>query len=128
MIPGDPRHRVDSKLMTVEMDELHVADLVPVASTGLEVVAEADAADAAGEFVDGCDDDDVVVVAAAPAAFDKRKRRAETSPCSAKGPGSMPRRVKRSANEAKHLRAPSATCPSSCWSKVDKASTQAANP
>jgi hypothetical protein len=132
VIPGDPRHRVDSKLMTVEMEELQVADFVPVASTGLEVVAaEAvaepalPAAAAAGEFVDCCD---VVVVVAVPAAFDRRKRRAETSPCSARGPGSMPRRVKRSANEAKHLRAPSATCPSSCWSKVDKASTQAANP
>lgn len=62
--------------MTVEMEELQVADFVPVASTGLEVVAaEAvaepvlPAAAAAGEFVDCCDD---VVVVAVPAAFDRR--------------------------------------------------------
>jgi hypothetical protein len=60
--------------MTVEMEELQVADFVPVASTGLEVVAaEAvaepalPAAAAAGEFVDCCD-----VVVAVPAAFDRR--------------------------------------------------------
>ena len=32
------------------------------------------------------------------------------SPCSAKGAGSTPRRVKRSARDAKHRRAPSDTC------------------
>lgn len=50
-----------------------------------------------------------LVVAAGPAAFDNRARSSLTSPCSAKGAGSTPRRVNLSDNEAKHLRAPSET-------------------
>ena len=47
---------------------------------------------------------------AGPAAFDSLVRSSDTNPCSAKGAGSTPLLVKRSASDAKHLRAPSATC------------------
>jgi hypothetical protein len=47
---------------------------------------------------------------AGPAAFDSLVKSSDTKPCSARGAGSTPLLVKRSASDAKHLRAPSATC------------------
>lgn len=47
---------------------------------------------------------------AGPAAFDSLVRSSDTRPCSARGAGSTPLLVKRSASDAKHLKAPSATC------------------
>jgi hypothetical protein len=52
----------------------------------------------------------VQVDVAGPAAFDSLVRSSDTNPCSARGAGSTPLLVKRSASDAKHLRAPSATC------------------
>jgi hypothetical protein len=52
----------------------------------------------------------VQVDVAGPAAFDSLVSSSDTNPCSARGAGSTPLLVKRSASDAKHLRAPSATC------------------
>lgn len=51
----------------------------------------------------------------------------ETNPLHANGAGSVFRLENRSASDAKHRSAPSATCASSCLSNVDKASTQSGN-
>lgn len=82
---GDPRHSVDNRLTIVDTDvllllESGVAPLPPVFSP----------ADAA--------------------ALANLSNNSPLSPCSANGAGSTPRRVKRSAREAKHRRAPSDTC------------------
>ena len=81
---GDPRHSVDNRLTIVDTDvllllESGVAPLLPVFSP-----AEA-------------------------AALANLSNNSLLSPCSAKGAGSTPRRVKRSARDAKHRRAPSDT-------------------
>lgn len=44
-----------------------------------------------------------------PAALDNLSNSSLVKPCCARGSGSVPLRVKRSAREAKHLRAPSDT-------------------
>ena len=81
---GDPRHNVDRRLTIVDTDVLlllasGVAPLLPAFSP-----AEA-------------------------AALANLSSNSLLRPCSAKGAGSTPRRVKRSASEAKHLKAPSET-------------------
>ena len=86
--PGEPRHSVESRLMTVEMLGLLLVSGVAVMLPGVDVME-----------VPTFDD---------PAQH-KRCKRSSTRPCWARGAGSMPRRVKRSANDAKHRRAPSAT-------------------
>ena len=86
--PGEPRHSVESRLMTVEMLGLLFVSGVAVMLPGVDVIE-------VPTFEDP--------------AQDKRCKRSSTRPCWARGAGSMPRRVKRSANDAKHRRAPSAT-------------------
>jgi hypothetical protein len=99
VIEGDPRQRVDNKLIIV--DTLAVffpsagvldADETPEAPIAL------DAGVPPAEFIPEL-----------PNELDILARRSRTRPCSAKGAGSTPRRVKRSDNEAKQRRAPSAT-------------------
>lgn len=51
-----------------------------------------------------------VLSPAATAALASLSNNSLVKPCSANGAGSTPRRVKRSAREAKHRRAPSDTC------------------
>ena len=87
--PGEPRHSVDSRLMTVEMLGLLFVSGVAVMLLGVDVTE-----------VPRFDDDP---------AHDNRWRRSSTRPCCASGAGSMPRRVNRSASDAKHRSAPTAT-------------------
>ena len=87
--PGEPRQSVDSRLMTVEMLGLLLVSGVAVMPPGVDVTD-----------VPRFDDEP---------AHDSRCRRSSTRPCRASGAGSMPRRVKRSASDAKHRSAPSAT-------------------
>lgn len=90
---GEPLQSVDSRLMMVETD---ADDLV----SGVAVTLA---------FRPGAPGP-VDVLRFGPAAFDSRVRSSVTRPCSARGAGSTPRRVNRSAREAKQRRAPSATC------------------
>ena len=93
MTSGDPLQSVDSKLTMVEtwLLSLSVEGAGPV-----EVRA-------------GLQEEEEWPVAVAPAAA-MRDSNSSVRPCLAKGAGSTPRRVKRSANEAKQRRAPSDTC------------------
>lgn len=86
--PGEPRHSVDRRLMTVEMLGLLFVSGVAVILLGVNVIDEPTLDEPAQ---------------------DKRCSRSSMRPCCARGAGSMPRRVKRSANDAKHRSAPSAT-------------------
>ncbi len=88
MTPGDPRHNVDNRLITVEMLGLLLVSGVAVNVPGVP--------------------DKELPGAGAPA-WARRDNRSSTKPCLARGAGSTPRRVNRSAKDAKHLRAPSAT-------------------
>lgn len=87
VIPGEPRHKVDKRLMTVDILGLDLDSgvLAPgvLAKETLWLVSPA--------LCNLC-------------------RSSSMSPCWARGTGSMPLRVNLSAKEAKHLRAPSATC------------------
>ena len=88
VMPGDPRQRVDKRLITVEILGLLFVSGVADSDPGVE---------------------DMELPGAGAPAVDRRWRRSVTRPCRARGAGSMPRRVKRSAREAKQRRAPSAT-------------------
>ena len=88
VIAGEPRHRVDNKLITVEM-------------LGFDL------ASGAMEDVPGVDDADTLWLASPTQC--SRCSSSRIRPCLASGAGSIPRRVYRSAREAKHLSAPSAT-------------------
>ena len=82
---GEPRHSVDRRLMTVD---ILVLALLSEALPGVLAVE--------------------MLGPGSPACW-SRWSSSSINPCSAKGAGSTPRRVKRSAREAKHLRAPSDT-------------------
>ena len=88
MTPGEPLHSVDSRLITVEM-------------LGLLLVS------GVAEMLPGVADRELPG-AGAPEE-ESRCRSSVIKPCWAKGAGSTPRRVKRSAREAKQRSAPSAT-------------------
>ena len=84
VISGEPRHNVDNKLMTVVTGGLALfGSGVPVLTFDLS-------------FPD-------------VPAFASLSSSSSIKPCFANGAGSMPRRVKRSATEAKHLKAVSET-------------------
>lgn len=98
VIDGEPRHKVDKRLIIVEtlavfFPSLGVfpADETPEAPA---VVLEAVVA---------------AVLPEVPNELDILANKSLSSPCSAKGAGSTPRRVKRSDREAKQRNAPSAT-------------------
>lgn len=91
---GEPRHRVDSRLTIVdtwllslesEAEGAPPVDVLP----GLQLEEEP---------------------APEPPAAAMRDRSSSLRPCLASGAGSTPRRVKRSARDAKQRRAPSETC------------------
>ncbi len=88
VIPGEPRQRVDKRLITVDILGLLLVSGVAVIAPG---VRESEAS------------------RLGPPALPSLCRRSLTNPCCASGAGSTPRLVNRSASEAKHLRAPSAT-------------------
>lgn len=85
VIEGEPLHNVDNKLIIVDTlgDDLDSEEAWPLG-------------------VDGITLEDV-------AALDKRLNKTSIKLCSANGAGSIPLRMKRSANDAKHFKAPSAT-------------------
>lgn len=94
MTSGDPRHRVDSRLTMVDTWLLSLESaaegVAPVGGRpGLQEEVEPDTV---------------------PPAAAMRDSSSSVSPCLAKGAGSTPRRVKRSAKEAKQRNAPSDTC------------------
>ena len=89
MTPGDPRQRVESRPITVEILGL-------LFDSGVAVTSEPEVAD-------------MELPGAGVPAAERRWRRSVTKPWRASGAGSTPRLVKRSASEAKHRRAPSAT-------------------
>ena len=91
--PGDPRHRVESRLITVLILGLLLVSGVADMDPGVDSMEEP-------RF--------------RPPANDSLCNRSFTRPCWARGAGSTPFLVKRSASEAKHLRAPSATCGLQC--------------
>ena len=94
VILGEPRQRVDSKLITVEMLELF---LLSAPFPGVEVVD---------------------TLCTPSPTLDKRDNKSWVKPCLARGAGSKERLVYLSAREAKHRRAPSATCGSKISNKV----------
>ena len=89
---GEPLHSVDKRLITVEMFGLllasGVAPAVPLGVLGWVVAVVKEA---------GCPQ------------LARRSRSSSVRPCLARGAGSTPRLVKRSARDAKQRRAPSAT-------------------
>lgn len=98
MIDGDPRHKVDNKLIIVEtlavfFPSLGVfpADETPVApAVVLDVLV-------------------AVAFTEVPKELDILANKSLSNPCSANGAGSTPRRVNRSERDAKQRNAPSAT-------------------
>lgn len=93
MTSGDPLHSVDSRLTMVDTWLLSL-------ESGAEGVAPVEGRPGLQEDEDPATD---------PPAAAMRDSSSSVSPCLAKGAGSTPRRVKRSANEAKQRRAPSDT-------------------
>ena len=90
VIVGDPRQSVDRRLITVEILGLDLASWMLTFPGVLAVET---------------------LGPNSPACW-SRCSNSSIRPCWARGAGSTPRRVKRSAREAKHRRAPSATCQS----------------
>lgn len=95
---GDPRHRVDNKLMMVDT----LAVFFP--SFGVFPAEETPEAPPAG-----LDAVAAAALTAVPSELDIRANKSLISPCSANGAGSTPRLVKRSERDAKQRNAPSAT-------------------
>ena len=94
MTSGEPRHSVDSRLTIVD--------------TWLLSLESADEGAGPVEVRPGLQAEDGPV--ATPPAAAMRESSSSVRPCVASGAGSTPRRVKRSASEAKQRSAPSDTC------------------
>ena len=92
MSPGDPLHRVDSKLITVDILGFPLeSGVVPAEAATVVLAPDAKAAAGIPQFA-------------------SLSSSSVVRPCFANGAGSTPRLVKRSAREAKQRKAPSATC------------------
>jgi hypothetical protein len=115
---GEPRHKEESRLIVVDMEAavLDSAELgvPPMSDRAVEEAGEEDRKLEFGVIPDvAARARSTGATAAAtrlptPASFILHNS-SSTSPFSANGAGSIPRRVKRSARDAKHLSAPSAT-------------------
>merc|ERR1719318_760995 len=103
---GEPLHRVERREMVVDTD-------------GDDLAADSGVAPGPPGVPDT-----LVLWFLDAAAWLRRLNNSVVSPFSAKGAGSMPFLMNLSAREAKHLRAPSATCWSSYLSREDRLSTQ----
>jgi len=100
VIEGEPRHKVDKRLIMLDT----LAVFFPSPGVFAEAEIPFPVFDTEGVF------ELAVVIPLVPSEDDILASKSRTRPCSANGCGSIPRLVNRSEREAKHRKAPSATC------------------